>query len=135
MRTHALLTIVTGLSLLVCVGCSTIDSGSVIRGQGPGDSCPTCQADSGYGGDYTMGGCPGGGCPGGQCNGFGGAWCNGYNCTADKCWFQDKWSQSNVHHYNSSMLPQCGVGTAMPQMIQYPYYTTKGPDCFFYCGN
>ena len=51
------------------------------------------------------------------------------------CNHPDKWSGSNVHHYNSSMVPQCNVGTGMPMMVQYPYYANKGPDCFFYCGD
>ncbi len=137
MRTHALWTIVTGLSLLVCVGCSTTQSGSVIRGQAP---CSGCQyGGECLGGGCNYGGCLGGGCPGGACPGgcnpYGAAWNNGYNCSADDGWCVDKWSQSNVHRYHGSMVPQCGVGTAMPMMVQYPYYTTKGPDCFFYQGD
>jgi len=116
MRNHALWTIVTGLSLLACVGCSTTDTGNVYRGQNPGDYCSSCQ----------YGGCNGGG--------FGDAWNNGNSCSADCGWFKDKWSQSNVHRYSHSMLPQCGVGTAMPMMVQYPYYAVKGPDCFFHGG-
>ena len=137
MRNHALWTIMTGLSLLVCVGCSTTDHGGVIRGQDPAcQSCPTggcldggyagCLDGSCYGDGY--GDCYGdcnGGCFGGHCGGHG--WKHFGHC--------DKWSQCNVHHYNSSMVPQCNVGTAMPMMVQYPYYTTKGPSDFFYCGD
>ena len=109
MRTHALWTIVTGLSLFVCVGCSTTDSGSVFRAQSPENSC----------GAYQPGYCPDG------------------SCNAEACkdgWFTDKWSRCNVQHYGNSMVPQCGAGTAMPAMVQYPYYAVKGPDCFFHGG-
>lgn len=122
MRTHALWTFMSGLTLLACIGCSMTDTGSTIRGQAPSGHC----------GDGTCysGGCFNGGCNDGSCN----VWNNGFNGSLDDGWCKDKWSQSNVHHYTQSMVPQCRVGTAMPMMVQYPYYTVKGPDCFFYGG-
>ncbi len=147
MRNHALWTILAGLSLFACVGCATTESGGVFRGQTP---CATCQNGGYCNGGYCNGGCPDGtcygGCPDGMClDGMCGDDCNGgcfgghggcFGGHGCRLWGNhDKWAGSNVHHYYSSMVPQCGVGTAMPMMVQYPYYTTKGPDDFFYCGD
>lgn len=138
MRNHALWTILTGLSLFVCVGCATTESGSIFRGQAPCGDCQSCPnggycnggyCNDGYAGGYSDGTCYGDMC-GDDCHGgcFGGHGCRLLN-------HPDKWSASNVHHYTSSMVPQCNVGTAMPMMVQYPYYSCKGPSDFFYCGD
>ena len=95
-----------GFSLLFLSGCATQDS--VIRGQAP---CPSGICNHGHGSSYDP---------------------NGLACSQDDCLFTDKWSQSNVHHQYHSLVPQAGHGVSMPVMIQYPYYTLKGPDCFFY---
>ncbi|QDT47756.1 hypothetical protein [Symmachiella dynata] len=145
MRNHALSTMFAALSLFVCVGCATTESGSVFRGQEPCGECQSCQNGGyggSYGGGYVGGGCPGGcqdgSCYGGMCGDDCYGDCRG-GCMGGRmrglCRFPDKWAGSNVHHYNSSMVPQCNVGTGMPMMVQYPYYATKGPDCFFYCGD
>jgi hypothetical protein len=141
MRNHALSTIFAGLSLIACVGCATTESGSVFRGQAPCGDCQSYQ-NGGYGGGYAgeygggyPGGCPDGTCYADMCGDDCRGGCLGGGRHSGLCIHPDKWSGSNVHHYNSSMVPQCNVGTAMPMMVQYPYYATKGPDCFFYCGD
>lgn len=85
------------------VGCST--SSQVVRSQGP--SGPVVYGDCEY-------------CPE-DCGPYGGHGCFGcppYNIPRDLA-------------YPPGTMGGGGFG-AMPAIVQYPYYTCKGPDCFFH---
>jgi len=123
MRNIALL-LLGALVLPMAVGCSH----SVIRGQSPdvvytpngsmGDQSMGqggyCPPGGGYGQcppGYCPQGCPpGGGCPGGLLGGGLGAGGTNY------------WAPQDLAYPDQN---------AMPGIVQYPYYTLKGPDCFF----
>lgn len=114
--------------LPLCVGCA--NSGGTYRGQspmsaagphGPGQQgCPTCAIDGGaggYGGPYAGNGGYGGG-PGGPGNPGG----------------PNDWYPTHRHHFHYTP-PKNLVYPAQNQptaMVQYPYYTNKGPSDFFY---
>ena len=97
---------------------------------GPGScpgGCPT-NYGPGYGAPAGYGCPPGGSCPPGYGGGYGcppggmGGPCGAYNVT---------YKDPGMNVYPQGTAPgMAGPGTP-GAMIQYPYYTTKGPDDFF----
>lgn len=104
MRT-TMLSITVAVALLpFFVGCSGQRGGQVARAQGPAGGYPT--ANAGQSGDdcYEQSRrCN-------RCNGRGCRFCRPYHVPTDL------------------VYPQAGPAMAT---VQYPYYTNKGPDCFF----
>ena len=115
-----------GLSLLVAmfapalVGCS--QHAGVVRGQSP---CP-----NGYCPPGAMAGHPGMGHPGmGQPGMY-----DGWNCRRpcdNGCPEPQRVQGANYRYVEPSCL-QYPTQPDVPAVVQYPYYTLKGPDCFFY---
>jgi hypothetical protein len=124
-----------GLVLIpMAVGCST--GSQVIRSQSPGD------CDSGYcegrpgqarramrrdarnsgSQEYVHGGQ--GHCPPGHGFGLGGH-CWGGGAVAGV-------GTPDGDHFWGNVPPTYPAPGAMPGIVQYPYYTCKGPDCFFH---
>ena len=97
-------TITAGLAGLG--GCC--QSNPIARGQNPGYSDP--QACEQYGEGY---------CPGDECGPYGRR--RGRNC--DDCCPPHNFGKHKLYYPDQN---------ALPGMVQYPYYTVKGPDCFFH---
>ncbi|MCY2965426.1 MAG: hypothetical protein NT069_17630 [Planctomycetota bacterium] len=77
-------------------------SSRVVRGQGPGDMA-YAGSDNGY--------------------------CESDDCDCDECSRRARHQCRPYHVPHDLSYPPAG---AMPAVVQYPYYTNKGPDCFFY---
>jgi len=133
MNSRLICSLAACLMLPVVVGCTA--SSSIIRGQNPTPTpdvvqeMPTYYNQSGQtfgpGGQMMNVSFPNGGgyqgnCPSGDCN-FG---CRGYG-----------WKPHHQHtfRYDQPKLkyPQANQ---RPAVVQYPYYTVKGPSDFFYNG-
>lgn len=100
----AILSILAALAFIpLAVGCS--QNGNIVRGQGP---------SNGYVGSYDdCWECP----------------VHGDNCPGpSKCRHCCKCCRP-YHVPNDLSYPPPGD---MPAVVQYPYYTCKGPDCFFH---
>lgn len=118
MRSKLLLLAATAVLLPFGVGCS---SSRVVRGQGPGDpSVYQAQANAAYDAEYEYD-----------------------DCDCEECSRRDlrrarrEERRANRPHHQCQpyhvphdlSYPPHGD---MPGIVQYPYYTNKGPDCFFY---
>lgn len=127
--------------LPLCVGCA--NSGGTYRGQspmgagpyGPGhQGCPTCAVGGGAGcgnGSCSTGGCGNGGYGNGGCGngGYGDPYAGYSNGPGGP----NDWYPTHRHHFHYTP-PKNLVYPAQNQptaMVQYPYYTVKGPSDFF----
>lgn len=134
MRKIALL-LLGAVMLPLAVGCSQ----SIVRGQSP----DVVYTHGNPGGDPSMGGangfCPpdaNGQCPPGyqmqgQCPPGGNCFGNGIGSGLASCLangFGNGGPQTNYWAPNDLAYPPAN---ALPGVVQYPYYTLKGPDCFF----
>jgi hypothetical protein len=109
------------------------ENGSCNNGSCPGGNCPGGNC---YGGDCNGGNCPSGDCYGNDCNGScddncgHGRHCKGHGpwYPTHKTYFSYRPPQGDGCHPQGLVYPQ--QNTPAP-VVQYPYYTVKGPDDFF----
>ena len=140
--------IITTLWLPLAAGCSS--NQGVVRGQSPHELGPSTMlagdsggysADSPYCSDCSDGNCYGGECCEESCgrrHGLGlkhlcplGRHCRGQGCPG--CCGAPAGLLSHDHHW-AGYGPYAGMMDWVAT-VQYPYYTCKGPDCFFYQGH
>lgn len=137
MQLRAATILLSGAIGILITGCAS--STPTMRGQSPqasfaswnagpvmGDGCPMCQSSVGPGGQLMHAGncemCP----PNQRCgNGRCGAGCNG-NCNLP---FHPV--HRNFHTYHVPQGLMYPPENAAPAMVQYPYYTLRGPTDFF----
>ncbi len=145
---------------LLATGCSTFSSGKCpldIRGQSPEAACESgacnganCQAGQcygahgygahgygahGYGHGQCPHGCPQGHCPHGYCPQYGGGFGGGLghlnpfrNGLAAGIQTPNHYHWYQYDEPKNLVYPQANTPAAI---VQYPYYTLKGPECFF----
>ena len=132
MNWKTLLPVSAGLFLVTMVGCrSPLES--IIRGQNP--NIPAANRRPVQPADYRTAAIVYGGgsqvissCPGGQC---GSGWGNQGQFAGNRVEIQ-----SDHHHHEWDYVPPQGLvyppRNQPTGVVFYPYYTLKGPDCFFY---
>lgn len=122
---RSLMLVAAGLLLPLMTGCATNGPG-VIRGQNPdvgpdyGMIQPAGMRNNSNGPYFDNQGV--------IYNDGSGAFCDSQNCGRDFCAPRQAYRYKYVVPQGLSYPDQ----NAMPGVVQYPYYTFKGPDCFFH---
>ena len=134
MQLRAVTILLSGAIGILVTGCAS--SSPTMRGQSPqasfvsrnsgpvmADGCPMCQSSPGPGGQMMHAGncemCP----PNQRC---GNGQCHGGNCNLP---FHPV--HRNFHTYHTPQGLMYPPENAAPAMVQYPYYTLRGPTDFF----
>lgn len=115
MRKFASWMLLMAVAISASTGCS--QNSNMVRGQSPAD-CPP-------------GACPPGGAPNYGPYGTGSytGWDKACCCNPD--WCVNGMETGPNHRYVEPRYLQYPNQPDMPAVYQYPYYTLKGPDCFF----
>jgi len=103
------------VAIAASTGCS--QNANMVRGQSPSD-------------------CPPGACPPGQMANYGPYGSGSYTGWDPRCCCNPDWCVNGMetganHRYIEPRHLSYPNQPDMPAVYQYPYYTLKGPDCFF----